>query len=93
MSPAPTIAATGLDPHVVTELYRHLRLAATGVSMHAEADEMLGGAGKAVVFDEAFLPRRQYIKGRAIPTNQICILGGVAIEKVEGKEAVSGRLP
>ena len=93
MSPAQTTAATGLDPHVVTDLYHNLRLAATGVSMDTEADEMLGGAEKVVVIDEAFLSRRKYNKGRVIPTHQICILGGVEIEKVEGGEAVSGRRP
>ena len=49
--------------------------------MDLEGVELLGGEGRIVVVDEASASRRKYIKGRAIPTNSICILGGVAIEE------------
>ena len=45
-----------------------------------------------MVIDEASAPRRKYDKGRVIPTNSICILGGVEIEVAGGgKLTVGGR--
>ena len=92
LAPCQATAATGLNPNVVTDLYHALRLAATGVAMDLAEGETLGGGGKRVVIDEAYVSRRKYNKGRVTPTNTICIFGGVEIEEADGgREGEDGR--
>ena len=91
MAPGQVVAATGLCPHAVTDIFHNLRIAATGVAMDLDEGELLGGGGNIVVIDEALASRRKYNKGRVVPTSKICIFGGVEIKPEEGGDASGGR--
>ena len=80
LSPAQTRALTGLDAHVVTDLFHNLRLAALATATDAQVGELLGGETRPVVIDECFVSRRKYERGRSIPTHKVCVFGGVEIE-------------
>ena len=74
------VALTGLH---------NVRLAAAWDSVNVAEGELLGGGSRVVVIDEAFVARRKYNRGRAIPTHKVCIFAGVELEPA-GKTGAEG---
>ena len=70
LTPSQAARLAGLDSHSSTDLYHTVRLAVPPPALYLEEGPHIGGGASEVVAN----------MGQAIPTEEICVMGGADIE-------------